>query len=346
MGDIKVINAGFLTTVQDKGRIGYQEFGMPVAGAMDEFSLRLGNILLKNDEYEAALEVTMLGPELKFNIDTVVSITGADIQPKINNIEVQMWRTIKINKGDRLSFGKCKNGLRCYICFLGGIDVPDIMRSKSTYIKAKIGGVHGRALKVGDEIDLINKKTYYKEVLNRKIKDSYIPNYTGNYNINIVLGPQEESFTKEGLNTLTSSTYEVTNQCDRMGYRLTGEKIEHKEGADIISDGIALGSIQVPGHGMPIVMMADRQTTGGYAKIATVISSDISLLAQAKPGDKIKFIKLSIKEAHSILREYEEKIIDIKNSIEEVKNLEIVKRKNYRVRVNGESFSLIVEQCK
>lgn len=224
MGDIKVINAGFLTTVQDKGRIGYQEFGMPVAGAMDEFSLRLGNILLKNDEYEAALEVTMLGPELKFNIDTVVSITGADIQPKINNIEVQMWRTIKINKGDRLSFGKCKNGLRCYICFLGGIDVPDIMRSKSTYIKAKIGGVHGRALKVGDEIDLINKKTYYKEVLNRKIKDSYIPNYTGNYNINIVLGPQEESFTKEGLNTLTSSTYEVTNQCDRMGYRLTGEK--------------------------------------------------------------------------------------------------------------------------
>lgn len=345
MGDLKIITPGLLTTIQDKGRIGYQQFGMPVAGAMDEYSLRIGNILLQNKEYEAALEITMLGPQIEFNINTVIAITGGNLQPKINDIEVEMWRTLKINKGDKLSFGKVKEGIRSYICFYGGIEIPEVMGSKSTYIKAGVGGINGRALKSGDEIYLIKKGEDFNRILNRKIKESYIPKFTGIYNIRVILGPQEEYFTENGINKLLSSTYEVTNECDRMGYRLSGEKIEHKEGADIISDGIALGSIQVPGHGMPIIMMADRQTTGGYTKIATVISPDIALLAQAKPGEKINFTKVSIEEGHNILKEYEDKFQEIKTSVEKI-NIEILRRKEYRVRVNGESFNVLVEEVK
>ncbi|PRR78258.1 KipI antagonist [Clostridium liquoris] len=345
MGDLKVITPGLLTTVQDKGRIGYQQFGMPVAGAMDEYSLRLGNILLENEEYEAALEVTMLGPEIEFNIDTAIAITGGNLQPKINDIEVEMWRTLKINKGDKLSFGKVKDGLRSYICFYGGMDIPKIMGSKSTYAKALVGGFNGRALKSGDELQLIKKQEDFNHILNRKIKEAYIPKFTGSYNIRVILGPQEEYFTEGGINTLLSSTYEVTNECDRMGYRLSGEKIEHREGADIISDGIALGSIQVPGHGMPIIMMADRQTTGGYTKIATIISPDIAILAQAKPGDKINFTKVSVKEGQNIFKEYEDKFQEIRDSIEKI-NLEVLRKKAYRVKVNGESFNVLVEEVK
>ncbi|WP_027624204.1 biotin-dependent carboxyltransferase family protein [Clostridium lundense] len=348
MSDIRVITPGLLTTIQDKGRIGYQQFGMPVAGAMDEYSLRLGNILLQNREYEAALEVTMIGPELQFNIDTVIAITGGNLQPKINDIEVGMWRTLKINKGDKLSFGKVKEGIRSYICFYGELNITEVMGSKSTYAKAGIGGVNGRALKIGDKLNLIKKEENFDYILNKKIKECYIPKFTGNYDIRVILGPQKENFTEKGINTFLSSNYEVTDECDRMGYRLSGDKIEHKEGADIISDGIALGSVQVPGHGMPIIMMADRQTTGGYTKIATVISSDISILAQAKPGDKINFNKVSVKEAHNILKEYEYKIVQIKNSIEDIKdiNIEILRKKAYKVKVNGESFNVLVEEVK
>ncbi|WP_125153157.1 5-oxoprolinase/urea amidolyase family protein [Clostridium rectalis] len=345
MADIKVIKGGLLTTIQDRGRIGYQKFGMPVAGAMDEFSLRIGNILLKNKEFEGALEITMIGAELMFNVNTAIAITGADLSPKINNKEVDMWKVLRVNIGDVLSFGKIKSGSRSYICFLGGIDVTEVMGSKSTYIKANVGGLNGKALKAEDELNLLKNNIDLDKVVDRNIKDEFKPIYSNNINVRVVMGPQEDYFSDSGIETLLSSEYEITNEADRMGYRLMGKKIEHVKGADIVSDGIVLGAVQVPAHGMPIIMMADRQTTGGYAKIATVISQDISLLAQGKSKDKIKFIRVSLQEAANLLKEYENRIERIKNSIERVKK-EIIKSKRYYINVSGESYNVLVEEYK
>ncbi|OFI06958.1 KipI antagonist [Clostridium acetireducens DSM 10703] len=315
MADLKIINAGLFTTIQDKGRIGYQQFGMSTAGAMDEFSLKVGNILLGNDEYEGALEITMVGPQIEFNTSTVIVITGANISPKLNNNSIPMWHSIKVKKGDVLSFGGAKSGCRSYICFAGGIDVPKVLGSKSTYVKAAIGGFKGRALKSGDEINLVKINKSLDHIANRTIPENFIPKYFKNHEIRLILGPQHESFSKEEIEKFLNSEYEISNQADRMGYRLSGPEIKHIKGADIISDGIALGSVQIPGHGMPIIMMADRQTTGGYTKIATIISTDIPVLGQAKPGDKIKFKNITIEEAHEVLRNYNNLFKNIKKSI-------------------------------
>lgn len=339
-----ILKPGLLTTIQDKGRKGYQQYGMPVAGAMDEFSMRLANILVGNDEFEACLEATMLGPEIQFHTDAVIAITGGNLSPKINEKEAPMWRSLRINKGDTLSFGIMSSGCRSYIAAAGGFSVPVVMESKSTYIRGGIGGYEGRALRKNDQISLVSSNTD-PTLIDRAVPQNELPQYSNEYTIRVILGPQEDHFTKESVDTFLSSEYVISNEADRMGYRLSGPKLEHSNGADIISDGITLGSIQVPGHGMPIVMMADRQTTGGYPKIATVISSDIHLLGQAKPGDKLKFSAISIEEAHSILAEYENSIERIKKQVLEYKpivNKSNIKR--YTLKVNGKSYDVTVEE--
>lgn len=340
MGKIKIISPGFLTTVQDKGRYGYQQFGVPVSGVMDEFSYRIGNILVGNNESEAVLEVTMLGPQIEFKSTEIISVTGGNLSPKINNKEVSMWRSIKVNKGDILSFGGIKSGCRSYIAFSGGIEVPIIMGSKSTYIKGKIGGYDGRNLKAGDLLNIGQSENIFIE---RIIPDKYIPIYNNELNVRVVLGPQKEYFTDKGIETFLSNQYTVTNECDRMGFRLHGVEIEHVNGADIISDGISFGAIQIPGHGKPIIMMADRQTTGGYTKIGNVISVDIHKIAQAKPGDKIKFEEISVEEAQDILKKQEEKISSIK---QECLSREIISSKKYLIYINGKGYNVKVEEVK
>ncbi|MBF8982550.1 biotin-dependent carboxyltransferase family protein [Lutibacter sp. B2] len=340
MGTIKIINPGFLTTVQDQGRYGYQQFGVPVSGVMDNFSHRIANILVRNYELEAVLEVTMLGPQIEIQSNEIISITGGDLSPRINGQEISMWRSIKVNEGDILSFAGMKNGCRSYIAFSGGIDVPIIMGSKSTYMKGKIGGYEGRNLKAGDLLNIEQSEKLFKE---RMVPNKYIPKYTNEFHVCVILGPQDEYFTDKGIQTFLSNQYTVTNECDRMGFRLDGEEIEHVEGADIISDGIGFGAIQIPGHGKPIIMMADRQTTGGYTKIANVISSDLYKIAQAKPGDKIGFEKISVEEAQTILKKEEEKIDVIKK---ECCCREIISSKNYSLRINGKSYDVKVEEIK
>jgi antagonist of KipI len=343
MADIEVINGGLFTTVQDKGRYGYQQYGMPVAGAMDEFSLRIANILVGNDEYEAAFEMTMNGPELLFNVDTAIAITGADMTPRINGNIAPMWRAINICKGDMLTFETAKSGIRGYIAFVGGLDIPAVMGSRSTFIRGGIGGVDGRKLKAGDELNIIDTKDNIEVLVKGTVPQEYIPKYDQNCIIRVVLGPQDDCFTDESIEKLVTSEYEVTNEADRMGYRLSGPKLEHKSSADIISDGITMGAIQIPGHGMPIVMMADRQTTGGYAKIANVISSDLPLMAQLKPGDKVRFKYVSIQEAHRILREYESKIESIKKAISYTK-IESTRAIRYNIKVMGKHFDVLVKE--
>lgn len=343
MKDIVIVNPGLYTTVQDRGRWGYQEFGMPVTGAMDDYSIRVANILAGNDEYDAALETTLNGPEISFNIDAVIAITGANMVPKVNGHIVPMWRSLKLSKGDVLSFEMAREGTRGYIAFAGGLDIPTVMGSYSTFVRGGIGGYEGRKLKSNDEMNLRNSNVSIQQLVNRIIPLQYIPEYKKNCSIRAILGPQDDCFTEESIEKFFNSEYEVTNEADRMGYRLSGPALEHKAGADIISDGINLGSIQIPGHGMPIVMMADRQTTGGYTKIATVISSDISLMAQLKPRDKVRFERIDIQEAHRILKEYEDTICTIKGYVNSYQ-LKPAKSKRYDIKIEGVSYEVMVEE--
>ncbi|WDV44233.1 biotin-dependent carboxyltransferase family protein [Clostridiaceae bacterium M8S5] len=334
MGKIMVLTQGFLTTIQDGGRIGFQQYGVPVSGVMDRYSYRIANILVGNDEEQAVLEITMLGPKLKFTSPEIIAITGGDLSPMINGKQIPMYRSVKVNKGDILAFGELKNGCRSYIAFTGGIDVPIVMGSRSTYLKGKIGGYRGRELNKGDIVDIINYDSEYKV---RLLSKKHISIYENKIDIRVVLGPQNEYFTKHGIDTFLSDTYTITNECDRMGFRLDGAEIEHINGADIISDGIEFGAIQISGNGKPIIMMADRQTTGGYTKIANVISVDLPKIAQAKPGDKISFKVVSIKEAQDIYVEEENKLKSIEFEVEDTK---IVKQKELIIRVNSKKYEV------
>lgn len=320
MPSIKVQKPGLCTTVQDIGRIGYQQYGIPVSGVMDEYAFRIGNYLVEAEENNAVLEVPYIGPTLEFDFDISIAITGANLSPKINNQDVAMWRSINIKKGDILSFASVKSGARAYISFAGEIDVPIINGSKSTLLKSKLGGFEGRQLKIGDILEIKNPRLVKKR---RILESKYIPNYSNFEEIRVVLGPQDDYFTEKGINTFLNSEYEITRSSDRMGMRLEGEAVEHKEKADIISDAAVFGSIQVPGNGQPIILLADRQTTGGYTKIATVIKADLVKLAQMSPSHKIKFRALSIDEAQM---EY----INFYKNLEEIKeNLGKDRIKNY-----------------
>ncbi len=312
MSKIKVLNAGALTTIQDLGRVGYQKFGIPVTGVMDEYSFRLANILVGNDESEAALEITLMGPKLEFDEDTVFAIAGADINPTLDGKKIPMFTSVLAPKGSTLAFGMCKKGMRAYIAFAGSIDVPAPNGSKSTFMKSKIGGFKGRKLEKEDELVLKNRpaesgmtvdKAYYTDIQNEAT-------------LKVLLGPQDDYFTEAGIQTFASKEgYVITDESDRMGVRLNGAKIEHKETADIISDAAVIGSIQVPASGTPIILMADRQTTGGYTKIGTVIKEDIARLAQMAPASKVFFELVDIEQAESRYKAFYEKLEAAKKSL-------------------------------
>ncbi len=293
MSKIKIIKPGLLTTVQDLGRYGFQQYGMPVSGAMDFNSLKLANLLVGNDQGEACLEATMNGPTIEFEANTFIAICGADMQPGLNGTALEMYTTIPVKSGDKLSFSSLINGFRTYIAFAGGIYVPVVMGSKSTYLRGKIGGYKGRQLKQNDILNIGNTT---KQVHIKYVPLNIRPEYKGSFTARIIAGPENYYFTLKGLDTFIESEFELSRQCDRMGYRLKGEKIEHKSKADIISSGVTFGTIQVPAHGDPIIMMADRQTTGGYPRIANVITEDLPYLAQLKPGDKIRFKEVKLNQ--------------------------------------------------
>lgn len=297
---VRIIRSGMLSTIQDKGRFGYSNQGIPVAGAMDLKSLQQANILLGNEPYEAAIECTMMGPEIEFLSDCLFTITGADMEPKLNGSDIPLYRVLLGRKGDHLSMGVARKGVRSYLAFAGGLKIPSILGSKSTDLRCGTGGFNGRRLLDQDVIELMNPKislpNMYKRYENIMIDSQY------EIIVRVMLGPQRETFTEQGIQTFLSTSYRILEDSNRMGYRLDGETIEYRDSVDIISDGIVYGSIQVTTSGMPIVMMADHQTTGGYAKIATVISTDLPLLAQQRVGTYVRFQEVSIKEAIKIAR--------------------------------------------
>ena len=342
MNRIRIIKPGLLTTVQDRGRWGYQQFGVTVAGAMDNYALRVANLLVGNNENEAVLKTTFMGPEIEFDCDEVVAITGADMKPKLNNEPIEMWTSIPVSKGDKLSLSSATSGLRGYIAFGRGINVPEIMGSKSTYLRGKLGGYEGRKLIDGDEIPLGEKNI---SSTGSYVPKKYIPIYEKEYTLRVVFGPQDDYFTDEGIEAFLNSTYKITSEADRMGYRLDGPIITHKNGADIISDGIAYGTIQVPGGGLPIILMSDRGTTGGYTKIATVVTPDLSILGQMGPGSSVKFQKVSVHEAQEIYKEYEGKISELKKFMDN-NRFEFEKNMMFSLNMFGNSYTITVREIE
>lgn len=295
---VKITMTGAFTTVQDAGRYGYQCYGIGPSGVMDEKAYADANYLVGNVNKEAVLETTLYGGEMEIREDTVLAVTGADMEPKRNGEPIPMNEPVRMKAGDTLSLGAVREGCRTYIAFAGGIDVPVVMGSRSTSIRYKLGGYEGRALKAGDELPLGRGRSF-EEVKGRKTEGRRFPSEIC---IRVIPGPQDDYFTEKGKATFYSAIYTVSEQSDRMGCRLDGPGIESREGTDIVSDAIPCGSVQVPADGRPIVLMADRQTTGGYAKVATVCAFDIPRLAQGKPGDRVRFTAVSRAEADRINR--------------------------------------------
>lgn len=298
---LEVKEPGLFTTVQDLGRNGYQAYGMPVAGAMDEYACKMANRLLCNEPGAAVLEMTLLGGSFFFHQACWVAVTGAAMPISLDGKMQSNWSRFFVPAGSELSFGYAEQGCRTYLAVQGGVEVPVILGSRSTYTRGSIGGLNGRALKTGDVLPLGACDRRLERPLFLPV--SYIPIPEERPLVRVLLGPQAEAFTDQGVAALFSADYEISSEADRMGYRLEGPVIEHVGKADIISDALCLGAIQVPGHGQPIVMMADRQTTGGYTKIGAVIGADLGKLAQAKPGDQVRFVQCSDAEAVAALRQ-------------------------------------------
>ncbi|KQL35746.1 biotin-dependent carboxyltransferase family protein [Psychrobacillus sp. FJAT-21963] len=320
---IRVLHSGLLTTIQDIGRYGSQKFGVIVSGAMDSYSLRLANLLVGNKENEATLEITLFGTTLQFDEDTLISITGGDFLPTIDGKKVLSWRPILIKKNSVLKFNSAIKGSRAYVAFAGGIDIPEIMESKSTYLRANIGGFKGRALQKGD-IFSVGEVSEIGEKLIEQLKNSdatwsvdfnNLIRFEQNQYIRVLKGTEFNRFDQESQNIFFEKPYTLTVQSDRMGYRLDGPTLSLAENFELLSEGVTFGTVQIPSNGQPIILMADRQTTGGYPKIAQVITADLPSLAQIQPTGTIRFKEVTLAEAENEIFKNEQQIKNIKNAI-------------------------------
>ena len=339
MAEILFKSGGALTTIQDLGRVGYQQIGMPVAGVMDSYSSRIANILVGNDENAPLIEITLLGPEIEVRGDCFIAVTGADMNASINGVKIAFWKAYKIKSGDIIKLGGAVKGLRSYLAFSGGVAGDIVMESSSTYLKGGIGGFGGRGIKTGDAVKLGEGNN---ETVN-ELNNSFIPEYEDEIIIRAVQGPHEDKFSEKGIDSFFSQDYAIGARSDRMGIFLEGEALDFSgESADILSSAILMGSIQVANDGMPIILMADRQTTGGYAQIATVITPDLYKLAQAKPGTKINFQKVTVAEAMQLYKEYEEKFVMAKQLKAQAGRLGSFSFKN--ININGAKYSAIIEE--
>ena len=300
MAWLHVIKAGMLTTVQDRGRWGFQSRGVPVAGPMDLCSHRLANALAGNDADAATLEVTLVGPELGFDDERLVAVAGAEFELTVDGRPAPMCAALVLAGGSQLRFGRRSRGARAYVAIAGGISLPKIFGSRATHLVSGMGGLAGRALKAGDELPL-GHPSRPPRTSSAAPRPQVLTMPDGRATVRVLPGPQQEYFAKSALDALQSAPYTITTSSDRMAFRLEGPALTHTHGADIISDATPLGALQVPASGQPILLMADRQTAGGYPKIATTISADISLAGQLGPGDMISFAVCSPREAMAAL---------------------------------------------
>ena len=333
---IIIDSPGLLTTIQDEGRFGYGQFGVTPSGPMDAESFQIANLLVGNLPGEGALEATVLGPAFHTTQDSIIAITGADMSPTMNGSPIPMNRAIAVPAGSKVKLQTAKNGSRTYIAFSGGFDTAPVMGSRATSLQCHIGGLEGRKLEKGDVLPLREAADIPPNLSNRSVVH-HIRRKPENI-IRVILGPQDDCFTKEGLDTFLGTPYTVSKEFDRMGCRLEGKPIQHKTDGNIISDGIVNGAIQVPTTGQPIIMLAERQATGGYTKIATVITADIPVIGQCIPGDIIRFEAVSIEKAHALLRQQRTRLEDLKRCLNTPPG-----KHTYRISMNGKTYEVVAE---
>ena len=287
--EVTVIRSGMLTTVQDLGRRGHRAQGVPLSGAMDGFALRVANLLVGNPEDTATLECTLLGPELVFSTAATIAVTGAEFSG------VEAWRPFEVPAGGRVKLGAARRGCRAYVAIAGGWEIAPVLGSCRTYLRAGLGGFEGRALRDGDVLRA-------PEVTRRmaghwRIDERIFPAYSPAPTVRVVRGAQADEFG----GVLFDTEFKVMSQSDRMGLRLGGRRLVRIGGAqELISSAVAPGTVQIPPDGQPIILMADAQTIGGYPQAAHVISVDLPLVAQLRPGDKLKFAEVPLNEAHQL----------------------------------------------
>jgi antagonist of KipI len=327
---LRVVGAGLQTTVQDLGRRGHQHDGVPGGGAMDRSALRIGNALVGNDDGAAALEATLIGPAIAFEDPTLIALTGGDLEPTIDGQPVPMWRAILLPGGAALRFGRPKLGCRTYLAIAGGIDVPLIFDSRSTYLRAQFGGHEGRALRPGDVLTT-NCPSALAQCIADAVQDardgphaavaswgaghSLRMRYSSEPVVRLIPGTHADYLAAPSRTKLFSASFNISASSDRMGYRLEGVELPLRNPVELLSEGVAFGTVQLPPDGMPIVLMADRQTTGGYPRIGEVASVDLPLIAQLKPGDRLRFRPISVDEAQELYLTYEQDLAQARAAI-------------------------------
>lgn len=325
---MRIVHGGLLSTVQDLGRFGFQHVGVTPSGALDPVSHRLANALVANDEGAATIEVTLRGPAIEFTADALIALCGADLTPTIADMPVPTGHAVAVRAGTVLRSGGRVAGVRCYIAVAGGIAVPEVMGSRSTYQRAAIGGYDGRALRSGDEIAIGSPSPRAREALSDALaRAAPLPfgvtarsieqrvDVTAGEPVRFARGPHHDMLSRADRDVLVNEAFEISPRSDRMGYRLTGPRLSAGSG-ELLSTGVTWGTVQLPASGEPIVLMADRQTTGGYPIVATVIAADLPRMAQMKPGDTITLNEVGIDEAQEVLRQQERTIEEMKRMIE------------------------------
>jgi antagonist of KipI len=310
MKAFEVIRPGILTTIQDLGRPGFMKYGIPASGAADRFSCQVANWLLGNESAAAVLEVTLGGLEMVACNAFWIAVTGGDLSPVVNGEGVPMWQAVFLRKGDRLALRRRRMGFRSYIAIPGGFSAPLFLGSRSVWLQ----GLMGEKISSGKVLETDDNSR--KGTCAKSLSPEMIPRFS-DQPCRIMLGPQEDRFTTEGIGAFLGSEYRIQPQSDRMGYRLEGPKVEHRSGADILSEPIARGAIQIPGDGLPILILWDGQVSGGYTKIGHVISADWDWLAQRMPGEKLRFKAIALEEAHRAYREARDFRGKVQNFIQE-----------------------------
>jgi biotin-dependent carboxylase-like uncharacterized protein len=304
----RILNPGIQTTIQDLGRYGLMKYGIPISGAMDQRSFVIANLLLRNPDNAAALETTLQGLKLQALNKVTMSIAGADLDPWLNDRPAPQWTAFTMEEDDVLQFKKREKGLRAYVAVQGGFDVPEVMGSRSTYVRGRIGAI----LHEGETLGICPIDSEMpKNVL--ALRREYRPDFNRTDPIRLMLGPQEDYFTPRGIEIFLNSTYRISPQCDRQAFRTEGPAIEIAKGPDIISDSIPLGAVQVTGDGRPVILLRDAQATGGYAKIAVVARVEMDRLGQMMPGDTIRFQRVDRQTALNLLREETQRLNEIRD---------------------------------
>lgn len=308
---MQVLKPGLLTTVQDLGRPGYQQYGVVVGGALDSFAARAANLIVGNPDEAAVLELAQTGPELRFDRETLVAWCGADFDATIGDVPLPPDRAVRVAAGETIRFGLARRGLRAWLAVAGGIDVPLVMGSRSTYRRAGIGGLEGRPLKAGDDLKTLAPSAWAEHILaslrnGRKLATAWTvrPGVMGRPAaagvVRAVRGPECTWFTLEAQKQFFSADWTATKEADRMGVRLAGPVLERRQTGDMISSAVNAGVVQVPAAGQPIVLLPSRQSVGGYPRLAAVATVDLPRIAQLRPGDRVRFEEINLTVAHAL----------------------------------------------